>query len=268
MRFALNHIVAPRLSLAQFFALARKLDCSEVEIRNDLPDVTGENPAEVARLAGDAGLTILSVNALYPFNRWSDDLASRAGRLADFAAGAGARALVLCPLNDGSPIAHSRTVEALDRLREILQPRGLTGLVEPLGFPQSSLRRKADAIAAITEAGGFEAFGLLHDTFHHHLAGETEFFPHRTGLVHISGVTDPALAADQMLDPHRVLVDGDDRLENVAQLRALLADGYDGPVSFEPFAPEVHALDDIETALRESMALVRQAVGQAQEAGA
>ncbi len=260
MRFALNHIVAPRLPLAEFFALAGRLGCSEVEIRNDIPDVTGQDPATVAGMAQDAGLTILSVNALYPFNQWSADLADRAQRLADFAARAGAQALVLCPLNDGNHIAHSDTVAALDRLRAILQPRGLVGLVEPLGFPVSSLRRKDEAVAAITEAGGFGPFQLLHDTFHHHLAGDTGFFPHRTGLVHVSGVTDPALAVADMLDAHRVLVGGADRLENVAQLRALLADGYEGPVSFEPFAAEIHALDDIETALRRSMDHLRAAV--------
>ena len=41
MRFALNHIAAPRLPLAEFFAMARALGCTEVEIRNDLPDVVG-----------------------------------------------------------------------------------------------------------------------------------------------------------------------------------------------------------------------------------
>ena len=56
-----------------------------------------------------------------------------------------------------------------------------------------------------------------------------------------------------MLDPHRVLVDVRDRLENVAQVRALLARGFEGPYSFEPFAPEVHALADPEAALRESI---------------
>ena len=96
----------------------------------------------------------------------------------------------------------------------------------------------------------------MHDTFHHHLAGETEFFPEWTGLVHISGVTDPDVTVDDMLDAHRVLVDGKDRLENIPQLKALLAAGYDGPISFEPFAEEVHALDDPEAALRESIGFV------------
>jgi 2-keto-myo-inositol isomerase len=60
-----------------------------------------------------------------------------------------------------------------------------------------------------------------------------------------------------MLDPHRVLVDGRDRLENVRQIRELLARGFDGPFSFEPFAPEVHELADPEAALRASIDYVR-----------
>ena len=71
--------------------------------------------------------------------------------------------------------------------------------------------------------------------------------------MHISGVTDPALAVADMLDAHRVLVDAKDRLGNIAQIRALLAAGYDGPFSFEPFAAEVHDLPDPEAALRASM---------------
>ncbi|SPZ47778.1 putative sugar epimerase [Agrobacterium tumefaciens] len=37
MRFAINHITAPKLSLEEFFATARELGLTEVEIRNDLP---------------------------------------------------------------------------------------------------------------------------------------------------------------------------------------------------------------------------------------
>lgn len=258
MRFALNHICAPRLSLPDFLALAARLDVAEVELRSDLPDLVGTmDPAEVARQAGDAGVTILSVNALYPFN------AAPAGveRLADWAARAGAQALVLCPLNEGLAVEHSATVAALDALKPVLDQRGLVGLVEPLGFPGSSLRHKAEALAAMTEADdGGTTYRLLHDTFHHHLAGEAEVYPNRTGLVHVSGVTDPTLAVEAMQDAHRVLVDGDDRLDNAGQIRALIAGGYTGPFSFEPFAAEVHAMDDIEAALRASMDHLRAAV--------
>jgi 2-keto-myo-inositol isomerase len=85
------------------------------------------------------------------------------------------------------------------------------------------------------------------------LAGETPFFPHLTGLVHISGVTNPAVSIADMRDPHRVLVDADDRVGNAAQIRALLQASYKGLFSFEPFASEVHALKDPAAALKASM---------------
>ena len=261
MRFAINHISAPKLPLAEFFAMCRRLGVSEVEIRNDIPDVLGTMSAAAVRAEAAAqGITILSINALYPFNLWSGDLPDRALRMADCAAECGAQALVMCPLNDGQKVAHSRVVEALDAMTPILKTRGLTGLVEPLGFPISSLRTKAEAIAAMTEADEDGTYLLMHDTFHHHLAGETVFYPNRTGLVHISGVTDSAVAVDDMLDAHRVLVDGADRLENIEQIRALQAGGYAGPFSFEPFAQQVHDLDDPEAALRESMDHIRAAL--------
>lgn len=257
MRFAINHIAAPKLPLEAFFAMARELGVTEVEIRNDLPDIVGTRPpSEVRAAAKAAGVEIISINALYPFNLWEGDLPERALHLADYAAECGARGLVMCPLNDGRKVAHSRTVAALDAVKPVLTARGLTGLVEPLGFQVSSLRTKAEAIAAITETGDDGTFRLVHDSFHHRLAGEMQFYPHRTGLVHISGVTDPALAVDDMLDAHRVLVDASDRLENLTQIRALLAGGYDGPFSFEPFASKVHEAADPQAALRGSMAFL------------
>ena len=257
MRFALNHIAAPTLSLPDFFATARDLGVTEVEIRNDLPDVLSQwRPENVKAEAQKAGVTIVSINALYPFNVWGGDLPARAEAMADYAAACGAKALVMCPLNDGTKVAFDSLVGALTAMKTILDTRGLTGLVEPLGFPISSLRTKAEAIRAIEAAGGTGTYKLLHDTFHHHLAGETEVFPDWTGLVHISGVTDPDVAVDDMLDAHRVLVDDADRLENLSQIRALLDAGYDGPFSFEPFATEVHEAADPKGAIKASMAFV------------
>lgn len=257
MRFALNHITTPKLSVEDFFALARALGMTEVEIRNDTPDIVGSvAPEAVKAAAAKAGVTLVSINALYPFNVWSGDLPARAAALADYARAAGAKALVMCPLNDGTPVAEADLVAALTAMAPILRERGLIGFIEPLGFAISSLRTKRQAIAAIDEAGGADVYRLVHDTFHHHLAGETGFFPERTGLVHISGVVDPAVAVEAMLDPHRVLVDAADRLENVAQIRELVALGFEGPYSFEPFAREVQELADPEAALRASMAHV------------
>src|SRR3984885_5945925 len=105
MRFTFNHILAPKLSLETFFARATSLGATEVEIRNDLPDVVGTTPPEKVReAAGEAGVTIISINALYPFNVWSGDLPARATALADYAQRGGAKGIVMCPLNTGEPV--------------------------------------------------------------------------------------------------------------------------------------------------------------------
>ncbi|WP_349295088.1 TIM barrel protein (plasmid) [Thioclava sp. 'Guangxiensis'] len=264
MRFALNHICTPKLSLAEFFALCRRQGVTEVEIRNDIPDILGTMaPAEVRALAEEYGITILSINALYPFNAWSGDLPARAEAMADYAASCGAKALVMCPLNDGTPVSFEDTVAALQAMKPVLEARGLTGLVEPLGFPVSSLRLKSVAVKAIEAADGMGTYKLMHDTFHHHLASETEFFPEITGLVHLSGVADPEVAVEDMLDAHRVHVDGADRLENIAQIRKLIELGYQGAFSVEPFAEEVHLAKDPEAQIAASLAYMREAVAAA-----
>jgi 2-keto-myo-inositol isomerase len=263
MRFTLNHMVAPGLGHADFFDLAVKLGASGVEIRNDLPGVaiTDGTPASAIRAAAEArGLTIISINALQRFNQWTPERAAEARQLAAYARDCGARALVLVPVNDiaFAPATAERLAglrEALAALKPILAEAGILGFVEPLGFVECSLRLKAEAVAAIDDVGGAGVFRVVHDTFHHFVAGETEIFPARTGLIHASGVTDP-VGADVMRDPHRVLVDAADRIDNVGQIRRLLAGGFDGPVSFEPFSAAVHASPNIAADLAASMSFV------------
>ena len=263
IRFALNHMCAPSLRLESFFAAAKELGIDSVEIRNDLAGnaiLDGTPAAAVKELAARHGLTIISINALQRFNEWNDERAREAAELIDYARDCGARALVLVPVNDGSgrePEArHANLRKALSALKPMLEAAGIIGLVEPLGFEICSLRLKSEAAAAIEELGARSTFLLVHDTFHHHLAGEAATFPELTGLVHISGVSDPDVSVGDMRDPHRVLVDARDRLDNVGQLRALLSAGYAGPVSFEPFAPTVHALKEPVVAIKESMAYI------------
>jgi 2-keto-myo-inositol isomerase len=265
--FALNHMVAPRRPLADFFALAKSLHIDAVEIRNDLEGnaIADGTPAAAVRQAAEAaGIHILSINALQKFNRWDEARAAEAVALADYAAASGAAALVLVPTNDGEGRGNGERQAnlrvALKELRPILEDRGLTGLVEPLGFRTCSLRSKREAADAIASLGMERTFRLVHDTFHHHLAGEPELFPGLTGLVHISGVEDPGLGVDDMRDAHRVLVGAADRLDNAGQMRALLASGYDGCFSFEPFASSVHGVPDPAAAVRGSMAHLREAL--------
>ncbi|MBY5427358.1 TIM barrel protein [Rhizobium leguminosarum] len=260
IRFALNHMAAPSLAIDDFFALARSLGTDAVEIRNDLSGnaiLDGTHPEVIRQAAGCHGLTIISINALQRFNEWNATRAAEAQELIDYAGASGARALVLVPKNDGTGCAdgerQANLRQSLIALKPMLEEAGIIGLVEPLGFEICSLRSKTEAAEAIRELGAESTFRLVHDTFHHHLAGEAATFPQLTGLVHISGVDDPAVSVADMRDSHRVLVNADDLLDNAGQLRALLQAGYTGPFSFEPFAAEVHALKDPAGALRASM---------------
>jgi 2-keto-myo-inositol isomerase len=108
-------------------------------------------------------------------------------------------------------------------------------------------------VEAIKAIGGLDVFRLVHDTFHHHLASEHEFFPELTGLVHISGVEDAEAPLASIRDGHRVLVGEGDILGNAAQIDSLLSSGYSGYLSFEPFADSVHGLADIRQAIGASM---------------
>ncbi len=82
-----------------------------------------------------------------------------------------------------------------------------------------------------------------------------------TGLVHISGLEDPDVTFEDMLDEHRLLVSTQDRLDNVGQLKRLLSSGYNGYVSFEPFAASVHQQKDPVVALRDSMTFIQHQLG-------
>ncbi|MBN2361014.1 MAG: TIM barrel protein [Deltaproteobacteria bacterium] len=256
-RFSLNRIACPGLSLEQFFALAQRLSIGKVELRNDLAGGSvsdGLAPEQVADLAGRYGVSIIALNALQQFNLEAARPRALAelGRLVKVAVGIGCPAIVLCPNNatsDRRPPEQMfrETVEALRSLRTLLEDNELTGLVEPLGFAESSLRSGAEAKKAINEVGS-PAYRIVHDTFHHALGTDTQDllrfsdYAQSIGLVHVSGVeSDDPFSCYR--DPHRVLVTADDNLRSREQILALSNAGFRGPISFEPFAPEVQALD-------------------------
>jgi 2-keto-myo-inositol isomerase len=258
--YAINHMVAPRRTFAGLIELATGLGLDQVEIRNDLDGVPIRDGTPAARIreeADAAGVRILAINALQRFNDWNEERAGEAAALAGYANDCGAQALVLCPVNDaGYRLAERERLgnlrDALRALAPILDEAGVLGLVEPLGFEQSSLRLKADAVEAIDELDLGDSFRLVHDTFHHYLSGEPRMFPEHTGLVHISGVEDASLPLERIRDEHRVLVGANDRCGTLLQILGLM-EGYDGPYSFEPFAASVHAMADIAGALETSM---------------
>ncbi|MCU0829283.1 MAG: TIM barrel protein [Tabrizicola sp.] len=261
-QFALNHMTVAQLSFHGLVALASRLGCVGIEARNDLPQplFDGVSPDRAGALVRQTGLRLLAVAEVKRFNDWSGDKAAEAVTLMKIARAAGAEAVSLIPRNDNQGLGNGERQAALrvalKALKPMLEDYNLIGMVEPLGFEICALRHKAEAVEAIEAVGGTGRFKLVHDTFHHTLAGGGPLFPDHTGIVHVSGVTDQTVSLSEMRDPHRVLVTPTDRLGNTDQIAALQAAGWEGPVSFEAFSPDVHALAEPEAALRASMELL------------
>jgi 2-keto-myo-inositol isomerase len=260
---AINHMTVPSLRYDALFRLARNLGCVGVELRNDLgrPLFDGDAPERVVAEVRENGLRIVGLSQVYPFNSWSDKVRAEVELLITQAKACGAETISLIPRNDGEGTAQgerkANLTTALKEIAPMLDAADMVALIEPLGFETSSLRSKAETVEVIESIGAARRFKLVHDTFHHHLAGGGPFFPKHTGMVHVSGVTDPALRPANMRDKHRVLVDSDDQLGNIAQIRALREAGYAGPISFEAFSPEIHAIPDPEPALRRSIDFIQ-----------
>ena len=261
--FALNHMTVPKASYSALIDVAAGAGCIGIEVRNDLgrPLFDGREPGEAGEMARDRGLRIHCVAEIKQFNTWDEERALEARHLVRIASAAGAEAVCLIPRNDhtgtrdGERQADLRA--ALRAIRPMLEDAGIVGLVEALGFASCALRHKSEAVEAIEEIDAAGTFRLVHDTFHHHLAGGGPLYPEHTGMVHVSGVVDPDLSVSDMGDEHRILVDERDRLGTTDQIAALAAAGYDGPISFEVFARAVHDIDDPVAALGASMDLIR-----------
>lgn len=266
MHWALNHMTTPNLSYGDFLDLAQSLGCVGVEVRNDLqrPLFDGLSAAKAGEIARDKGLRLVGLSQVYPFNVWSPEIKREVQSLIAIAKEAGAETISLIPRNEGLDTndgeRRKNIEEALAGILPLLEEADLIALVEPLGFLRSSLRYKSELVATIDALGAGHRYKLVHDTFHHALADGGELFPNRTGIIHISAVVDPSLRLDHMEDEHRVLVDNDDRLDNVGQIAALLAAGYSGPISYECFSPKVHALDKPFAPLRASLDFIESAM--------
>ncbi|RYH01459.1 sugar epimerase [Salipiger sp. IMCC34102] len=258
MKTALNHMTTPDLGYVSFLDLAARLGCIGVEVRNDIPRPLFDDldPTEAGRIATDKGLRLVGLSQVYPFNDWTPEREDAVKALIETAKACGAETISLIPRNDGTAGAdgerQANLKAALEGVLPLLQDAGMTALVEPLGFQRSSLRSKAELIEAISAIGGQDRFRIVHDTFHHTLANGGPIYPEMTGIVHISAVVDPDLTIAQMEDEHRVLIDAQDRLGNVEQIAALIAAGYDGPISYECFSTQTHALEDPYTEIKRS----------------
>ncbi len=259
MQFALNHMTVRRSSYAELLELAAGIGCVGVELRNDLGTSFFEGmPAEnAAALAAEYGLRILALAEVKMFNDWSNTKETEVHNLMETAVTCGAESISLIPRNDGIRTSRNERIAdlrvAMHGLMPLLDQFDLVGLIEPLGFETCGLRYKSEIVDEIEAIGGTDRFRLVHDTFHHTLAGGGSIFASHTGVVHISGVNNPELAVSEMQDWDRVLVDAQDRLGNISQISSLNSAGYSGPISFEAFSPIVHRIPDPQAELTRSI---------------
>jgi 2-keto-myo-inositol isomerase len=267
-RFALNRIACPSLALEDFFRFTADLGLSKVEIRNDLPGgaaIDGMPPASAAELAKKHGISIISINALQKFNLKAVEAKNLAelDKLLELAAALHCAAVVMCPNNDKNDHrdARSRVEETLSALKTYgpsFKKRGILGLVEPLGFHESSLSSIVVAAETIKKAG-FDCYKIAYDTFHFYLGPDNENdvdapLVSRVGLIHVSGV-EASIPKETWRDEQRVLLSNADRMASRDQVDQIVALGYEGDISFEPFSPEVQRMsrDALASALRKSI---------------
>lgn len=247
LTFALNHMTVPSLTMAQLGALARSLGLGCVELRNDLDQALFDGQDPNAEMLDD--LSVIALAEVKAFNAFSTQTYDCAVALMDLAVACGAKAIALIP-QVGGDVDPDGLHTAMDALGPELAARGLVGLIEPIGFANSTLRHKSDVVALMDASDFGDQFGLIHDTFHHFLANKDTVYPDHTQVVHISGVT---VDRAELTDADRVLVDANDRLGNVTQINQLLRGGYTGPLSFEVFSPDIHAIHDPKAALLRSI---------------
>ena len=238
------------LSIADFFALAALARADR-----------GRNPQRSRRqchprrhAAGDigAGRRRRPVDHLHQcaaaFQRMDRRRASEAIELADYAKACGAKALVLVPVNDGIGPRQRRAPGQSARRAKALKP-----ILASRGMHRSGrTARLRDLLAALQEGGGRR--NRARSDGARRLPAGARHVPspscRRAGVFPEHDRSRPHFGRRPMRPcPSRICAirtacwsTRDDRLDNIGQIRALLAGGYAGPFSFEPFAPSVHAL--------------------------
>jgi 2-keto-myo-inositol isomerase len=260
----LNRIIKPQISLEEFLKFTADLNIKYVELRNDISDkgvLDGLSDDAVQKAFKDTDIQALTINALYPFEdaKVLKETTKKLEALIAEARRINCRQIVLCPLNDANDERSSaqradELVIALNAFGPLFDEAGIIGLIEPLGFEISSLRTKKAALEGIAKCNYPESYKLLHDTFHHYLSGETEFFARQTALVHVSGLLAGKTKAET-IDEDRILITEQDIMDNRGQIAVLLEDRCTAPISYEPFSSQVRnmPLPDLRRQLQKSI---------------
>lgn len=262
LKFALNQKTLSQATFVEFLDIAADVGCVGVEARNDLarPLFDGFSPAEAGQLVRERGLRLIGVSEVFPFDDWTEERCYLAKTLLRCASEAGAETVSLIPRVDGqgpsmfgSPVRHQ---DILSEILAIADGGDIVLLVEPIGFPGSSIRFQGEAAECISQLGASDRVGILHDTFQHCLSGDAEFLVEHIRLVHLSGLSGGHGPLSEADDRKRCLVDEYDRTDAALQMICLATSGYRGAFSFETTARDALHFSDPRSSIAASIELL------------
>lgn len=256
-KFGLNQIICPFFDLKTFFKLAKELGLNWVELRNDITGCNifnSDTAREIRSLSNRFNIRVCSINALQQFNYLKEIYKTKEqlNCLLDLAEKINCPAIVMCPMNRNddfrSPERQFReTVSCLKELAPLLKKKDIQGYIEPLGFETSSLSSIITAMKAIREVR-YEGYKIVFDTFHHAIGPDNleklnnEYDIKLTGIIHVSAITTD-ISKEKYKDEHRNIDFKNDKLRSKEQVDCFIKSGYNGIISFEPFARDLQELD-------------------------
>lgn len=256
-RFCVNRKAAPKIYLKDTVTLLNGLGIQHLEVRNDLgtsvdnamilDDIDG---VKANKIFGDNNVSVETINAVGNMDLRSnvDDNIRSLTEMLDVTKNINLKNIIFCPArlsNDSRTLSQvkSETIANLKEYEKVLDKYGVAGLIEPLGFIDSTLRFPWDCQNVIQESG-VTNFKLVADTFHYYLAGiDTEKFNSKVdvsciGLVHLSSVLKNK-PRDLMDDQDRYMLNDSDVMESIKIAHMIEDAGYSGLYSFEPFSVDL-----------------------------
>lgn len=277
-RFCLNRKAAPSISLDQTIPSVSSLGINNIELRNDLygaPDnasiLDDIDNSKVKDLLKKNHVSVESINAIGNTDKREmvDENLQSLTEMLDIAKGLDIKNVIFCPVRstDDTRSSSQREDDAVANLQEyskVLKQYGVNGLLEPLGFTDSTLRTPWGGQKVI-EKTGVENFKIVADTFHYYLANVNEMDFHEKvnpdfiGLVHLSSVI-AKKNRDSLDDQDRYMLDNGDVMNSAKWAKIIEESGYRGLYAFEPFSDDLKKWDisKVQSELLKSIEMVQQ----------
>lgn len=276
-RFCLNRKVAPGISLTNTISLVAKTGVKNIELRNDLYGAPNNSTIldnlsgkDLKTLLDEKGVNVESINAIGNMDKRAaiDENIASLTEMLEMSKDFKLKNIIFCPVrstedNRSKQQRKSEAIQNVQEYSELLKKYQVNGLIEPLGFLDSTLRFPWEGQQIIDESG-VNNFKLVADTFHYHLANITdELFEQKIdsnyiGLVHLSSVTNDK-TREQLDDQDRYMLDTADTMQSVHIASSIEKSGYQGLYAFEPFSDDLKKYDEkkVESELLNSIKLVQ-----------